>query len=230
MTKARSNATAPNAKGTLVVGNGTDASTTLAVASTAGYVLTVDSSTSTGLKWAAAGASDQNWSLVNTGGTDLSGTSTTTISGISGANGLFVLMDTLNTSSNYELYLRFNSDTGNNYANAGGLYLSGSTYAASNVQRLGANISASYILVGGFSTNTGSNLQAGLMLWGCNTAGVKIGSLSSGSTAAGGDSNYLVTEHIAYFGTSAISSVTVYLSGGTFDSGSTNKVYIYKTA
>ena len=54
MTKSRSNATAPNAKGTLVVGNGTDASTTLAVASTAGYVLTVDSAQDTGLKWAAA--------------------------------------------------------------------------------------------------------------------------------------------------------------------------------
>jgi hypothetical protein len=54
MTKARSNATAPNAKGTLVVGNGTDASTTLAVASTAGYVLTVDSAEATGVKWAAA--------------------------------------------------------------------------------------------------------------------------------------------------------------------------------
>lgn len=56
MTKARSNATAPNAKGTLVVGNGTDASTTLAVASTAGYVLTVDSAEATGLKWATPSA------------------------------------------------------------------------------------------------------------------------------------------------------------------------------
>jgi len=55
MTKSRSNATAPNAKGTLVVGNGTDASTTLAVASTAGYVLTVDSAQATGLKWAVPG-------------------------------------------------------------------------------------------------------------------------------------------------------------------------------
>jgi hypothetical protein len=53
MTKSRSNAVAPNAKGTLVVGNGTDASTTLAVASTAGYLLTVDSAEATGLKWAA---------------------------------------------------------------------------------------------------------------------------------------------------------------------------------
>lgn len=54
MTKARANATAASAKGDLVVGSGTNASTTLAVASTAGYVLTVDSSTTSGLKWAAA--------------------------------------------------------------------------------------------------------------------------------------------------------------------------------
>ena len=73
MTKARSNATAPNAKGTLVVGNGTDASTTLAVASTAGFVLTVDSAEATGLKWAAAAAG--GWTLLST--TTLSGATTT---------------------------------------------------------------------------------------------------------------------------------------------------------
>ena len=56
MTKSRSNATAPNAKGTLVVGTGTDASTTLAVASTAGWLLSVDSAETTGLKWAAPAA------------------------------------------------------------------------------------------------------------------------------------------------------------------------------
>lgn len=53
MTKSRSNAVAPAAKGQLVVGSGTDASTTLAVASTAGYLLTVDSAEATGMKWAA---------------------------------------------------------------------------------------------------------------------------------------------------------------------------------
>lgn len=68
MTKARSNATAPNAKGTLVVGNGTDASTTLAVASTAGYLLTVDSAEATGLKWAAPSAAGFVGCILSKGG------------------------------------------------------------------------------------------------------------------------------------------------------------------
>lgn len=69
-------ATAINAKGDLVVGTGADAYSRLAVASTAGYVLTVDSAEATGLKWAAAGSAFVGCSLYDTanqsttGGTD----------------------------------------------------------------------------------------------------------------------------------------------------------------
>jgi hypothetical protein len=51
ITKASSNAVAPAAKGDLVVGNATNDSGVLAVG-TANQILTVDSSTATGLKWA----------------------------------------------------------------------------------------------------------------------------------------------------------------------------------
>ncbi len=42
-----------DAKGDLIVGTGSDAASRLAVASTAGYLLSVDSAEATGLKWAA---------------------------------------------------------------------------------------------------------------------------------------------------------------------------------
>ena len=45
-----------DAKGDLIVGTGSDAASRLAVASTAGYLLSVDSAEATGLKWAAPSA------------------------------------------------------------------------------------------------------------------------------------------------------------------------------
>jgi hypothetical protein len=87
ITKASSNAVAAAAKGDLVVGNATNDSGVLAVGST-DQVLTVDSSTATGLKWATA--SSGGMTLLST--TTLSG-ATTTISSISGAyTDLYVLI------------------------------------------------------------------------------------------------------------------------------------------
>ena len=54
VTITNSMATAIDAKGDLIVGTGADTFDRLAVGGTNGHVLTVDSSTSTGVKWAAA--------------------------------------------------------------------------------------------------------------------------------------------------------------------------------
>lgn len=80
VTITNSMATAIDAKGDLIVGTGADTFDRLAVGGTNGHVLTVDSSTSTGLKWAAA-AGGGALTLLST--TTLSGTSTaiTSISG-----------------------------------------------------------------------------------------------------------------------------------------------------
>jgi hypothetical protein len=104
ITKASSNAVAPAAKGDLVVGNATNDSGVLAVGST-DQVLTVDSSTATGLKWATASAGGMT--LLST--TTLSGASTT-ISSISGAySNLYVVISGITSSANNYPYIKANN-------------------------------------------------------------------------------------------------------------------------
>lgn len=77
MTKSRSNATAPAAKGQLVVGTGTDASSVLTVGSN-NQVLTADSAEATGLKWATPATSiPNNASTLTTGAQTITSTSYT---------------------------------------------------------------------------------------------------------------------------------------------------------
>ena len=78
VTVTNSMATAIDAKGDLVVGTGADTFSRLAVASTAGYLLSVDSAEATGLKWAAPASG----ALTKINTTTLSSASTVTISNI----------------------------------------------------------------------------------------------------------------------------------------------------
>jgi len=109
MTKSRSNATAPAAKGELVIGTGTDASGILSVGAN-DTVLTADSSTSTGLKWAAAASGGMT--LLST--TTLSST-TTTISSINqGYKHLFAIYRAVHSSGG-SFAIRTNGITTANY-------------------------------------------------------------------------------------------------------------------
>jgi hypothetical protein len=71
-------ATAINAKGDLIIGTGADAYSRLAVASTAGYVLTVDSAETTGLKW-QLGPSFHGVSVYNSAAQTISNATFTTV-------------------------------------------------------------------------------------------------------------------------------------------------------
>lgn len=101
------------AKGDLIVGLGND-NPGILTAGTTNQVLTVDSSTTSGLKWADA-AGGGGFTLLSTN--SLSGASTHTISSISGSyKHLVFIGKRFYTAGNaIASSIRFNSDTGSNY-------------------------------------------------------------------------------------------------------------------
>jgi hypothetical protein len=84
VTVTNSMATAIDAKGDLVVGTGADTFSRLAVASTAGYLLSVDSAESTGLKWAAPAGGGKVLQVVQSTSTSITSNSTNTFADATG--------------------------------------------------------------------------------------------------------------------------------------------------
>ena len=227
ITKASSNAVAPAAKGDLVVGNATNDSGVLAVGST-NQVLTVDSSTATGLKWATASGASPSFSLLNAGGTALSGTSTS-VTGISGQNQLLIIIETASISSaaTAEIQLQLNSDTGSNYANYGLTVNTPATYNGSVVAATGS-LTQTLIRIASTSSSASSIASGYALIQGCNGSGLKVFTASGGANNP--SSTFENTGRVYggfYNSSSTISSVQIKADGYTFDGGT---VYIYGSA
>jgi hypothetical protein len=114
ITKASGNAVAPAAKGDLVVGSATNDASILSVGSN-DQVLTADSSTATGLKWATP--SGYAWTSAASGSLP-TGVGTVTISSLSGKS-FIVIVNGMTVSVSSALRMRFNGDTGTNYYSGG---------------------------------------------------------------------------------------------------------------
>lgn len=106
-------ATIIDAKGDLIVGTAADTAARLAVGGTNGHVLTVDSTESAGMKWAAV--SGGGMTLLST--TTLTSTTTTISITSTGYNYLYIYLGEYYNAGD-TLKIRFNSDTGNNYSSS----------------------------------------------------------------------------------------------------------------
>ena len=203
-------ATTIDAKGDLVVGTGADTFARLAVGGTNGHSLQVDSSTATGLKWAAAGGG--SYTLINTGGTTLTGSSVT-VSSIPGTyKDLYILVTNYDPATDDAIMSFYvNSDNGTKYANAtAALAGSFNTTSARLVyaQDNGTSNAIGYTFIRGYAENTWKIFD-----------GVSITNDKTTPT------NFLFSVLYGLTNiTAAVSSVTFINDSGNFSGGT---VYVY---
>jgi hypothetical protein len=191
-------------------------------------VLETDSAQATGLKWAAPTPVARNWSLLNSGGTALTGATTVTVSGISGKDNILIMVKGAgNTTVSTQYKFRFNADTGSNYYYAGNLIIGGSTYDPLNFKSLEMD-ARDAITYGASSSDTSSKTNGFCFITGANSAGVKAFQVSGGGTPPAASSGQWLTNVGGYYNSATtISSISVVTSGSNFSAGT---VYVYTSA
>jgi hypothetical protein len=175
---------------------------------------------------AAASAGGADWSLLNSGGTALTGASTITVSGISGKDKIMIMVNSASSASASSLIqIRLNGDTDYVYQWYGVKISAGSTYSSSYL--VSEEAASNMIRFGTMSSNADSIVSGTMSLTGCNASGVKVfNSAATGSKGSGNDQIAFILGGY-YNKTATISSISVVSGTGNFDAGT---VYVYTSA
>jgi hypothetical protein len=188
---------------------------------TTGQVLTVAGGVPS---WATSAGGSANWSLLNAGGTALTGASTITVSGISGKDKIMVLVESASTvSTGVDIYIRLNGDSGGNYTGFGGHISFPSSYAATSGGRYSAT-AATGIWMAQQSSNTDGHCSGSLLITGCNSSGVKAFQCLGGAENNGGGSAQRHVYHGGVYNSATVISSISLFAGANFDNGT---VYVY---
>jgi hypothetical protein len=215
VTVTNSMATAIDAKGDLIAGTGADAFDRLGVGAN-DTVLTADSTTATGLKWATP-AGGGGLTLLST--TTLSSTSVT-VSSISGSyKNLVLMVKNGNNNAGDSFYWHFNGDTGANYYWTG-YRLDGTSQTIYN-QYSGNSVGIPFVYE---QSNQATNLaQSVTKLYRYTDTDVVYLETNSFAGNSGTSARKRVDISGIYDNTAAITSVTLRSASGTFS----GTLYIY---
>ena len=175
--------------------------------------------------WVASPSSQDNWTLLNTGGTALTGAQTITVSGISGRNKILVAVQSgSSTSGQSTIVVRLNGYSTNIYYRYGWNLYASSTYSINSFNSVQGN--SSWIEMARTSTVAVSSIGGACLIEGCATTGQKVFHSVGGATGNGstGFENWNIGGFVNL--SEAITSVSVFSSDGNFDNGT---LYVYAT-
>lgn len=202
-----------DAKGDIIAATAADTVSRLAVGSN-DQVLTADSSTATGLKWATA--SSGGMTSIATG--TLSGT-TVTLSSISASykNLVLVLRD-FYTASSEKINIRFNNDTTSNLHMNGGFYVNYDGSQVNAAINVGSRLDATLIAVRNADSNNFLSMTVNDY---ANTATVKSGFIDNSYVwTSGGTTNRMNDiNKFTYNSSSAINRIDILANGASFSGG-----------
>jgi hypothetical protein len=178
--------------------------------------------------WAAPGGAGANWSLLNAGGTTLTGAQTITVSGISAKDKILVLVGSASSANAESLIsVRFNTDTGSNYTAFGAQFVEGGGSYSVDLFRRYTQTALDAVPLGRISTSASAQVSGFLRIDGCNAAGVKAYTAGGMGSTEGGAGQQGFNIGGVYNSATTISSISIFSSTGNFDGGT---VYVYTSA
>lgn len=210
-------ATAFDAAGDLVYGTGADTFTKLSLG-TAGKVLTVNSG-ATAPEWATVSAGPTGFTLLNAGGTALTGAATITVSAISAKKLLLIVTGASSATGTAVFFFRLNGDTAANYTAVGNSINFPSTYAATNGSGFGGYSNTSGIRFAELPASATETAIGSLFVDLADTTGWKNISVMGGGVPGSSNGQGLINAQGFYEASAAITSVSVFSDAGNFDAG-----------
>jgi hypothetical protein len=224
VTVTNSMATAITTAGDLIKGTGSGTFDRLGIGST-GQVLTVSGGAPA---WATPAGAGTSWTLLNTGGTTLTGATTITVSGISNKDKIMVVIPLASSvNNNVNFSLRFNTDAGTNYYYYGAQQTGSSTWAASNVKGLRAYAEDSFFLGQSQNTDAYAYIAGTFFLDGGASSGIKSIRYTGGGVNIGYNGQVAYEYGGYYNSASTISSVSIVSTSGNFDDGT---IFVYTSS
>jgi len=199
-------------EGDLIIGDATGDPIRLPIGA-AGTVLTSDGDTA---EWLTP-SGPAGFTLLNAGGSALTGLGTVTVSGITSNDLLIYVTGAKSATTARSIVIQFNSSSTNH--NAAGLrIIAGSTYAAGNFDTLSKN-NGNNLDFSKTSTNADSLSRGFLMVQGCTSTSVKPLWYTAANDPQAGNAQQAHSGGGFYDEAAAITSVSLICEGANFNGG-----------